>query len=229
MRVAVAVVLATAFGCPPTVERKPVIALDSISVPLNRVGGFTETQLIPTLGRPTDRRTGQGLSRRDVFVRYPIRMFADSSGDIVISRAAILRVVFDAHGEVSKWLFIDPRGQQPLAMIESLEEARLWEKNEPCKTVPTLAQLDVALRPRHANRASVKAALAQFTPSHGIEEGPPLPFPRKFRTTKEEVWDYDVDRPSPLFIPSMYYERITDSSGFIRISLSGGMGSCVGL
>ena len=229
MRVAVAVVLGTAFGCPPPSVYKPVLALDSISVPLDRVGGFTETQLIPTLGRPTDRRTGQGLSRRDVFVRYPIRMFVDSSGETVISRSAILRVVFDAHGEVSKWLFINPGGQQPLAMTESLEEARLWEKSEPCKRFPTLVQLDVALRPRHANLGSVKAALAQYIPGRGIEEGLPLPFPRKFRTTTEEVWDYDVDRPSPLFIPSMYYERITDSNGFITTSLSGGLESCVGL
>lgn len=234
MRFATALIASALIGCRAHASpdsRMAVPALDSVTVPLDSIVArtITEADLVRILGRPTDRRTGQGLSGRDVFVRYPIRLFAGPTGDAVIARAAILRVVFDAQGQVSDWFFVEPRGNQRLAVAETLEEARLWEQRELCKQAPRLVQLSEALQPGRADRAAVERLLAPFQPDRGLEEGASLPFPRKSRASGSEVWDYDADRPSPLFIPSRYLEMVVDSRGLIRLANTpGGMGGCVG-
>ena len=206
-----------------------VPALDSLTVPLDSITArtVTEADLLRILGRPTDRRpapTWQG-----VFLRYPIRLFVGAAGTWVIARAAILRVVFDAQGQVSDWFFVEPHGSQRLPVAETPGEARLWEQREPCKQVPRLLQFGEALQPGRANRAAVERLFAPFRPDRGLEEGAPLPFPRKSRSSGSEVWDYDADRPSPLFIPPRYLEIVVDSRGIIQLANTpGGMGGCVG-
>ena len=40
--------------------------------------------------------------------------------------------------------------------------------------------------------------------------------PRKMSTPEGQVWDYFVDRPSPVFIPPFYYQFPIDQSGVVR-------------
>lgn len=183
----------------------PVPEIDRLGVDLARARALPKLapaeSVVALLGKPADKR--ESLPNR-IEWRYPIRAWNDMANNPKIVPAVLLRIRFDARGIVKDWTFVDPRFGRPVAIHETLDEASRWFEslaNAPSPTPPRIELAKVLIRD-YSTQSEVERVLGQWKP--WCTGCLPLPVVRKTRAEAGDVWDWYVDRPSPLFIPPMY-------------------------
>lgn len=152
--------------------------------------------------------------------RYPVRI---PHRDAPLARAALLRVWLDGAERVERWSFLHPLSMVPLAIRESVGEADAW-RGHLCQN---LRKIELA------------SALKAGTPLREVLEGmrwfgktpKPSLTERSFVTISEEngkkLLTFYADRPSPLFIPSFYFEVIlSQPEQRVRVTPLQGWGGC---
>jgi hypothetical protein len=186
-------------------------------------GKMTEAEIVRLLGRPAAKLRAP-FAEGEVLV-YPVR-----SGWAGYSHAPVLRIEFDSAGLVQDVGFFQPQTGKRLPVREKLKRAR---KRLSCgRSIVDGTHFGVRpelavdkIRPGQSTREDVVEILAAFEPP------PPMlavPFPRKWIGESREIWEYYVDRPSPLFIPSGLSAVIgLYTDGVSYKSLDRGFSGCV--
>jgi hypothetical protein len=161
-------------------------------------GEQTEAEVVRLLGRPAAKLSAP-FAEGEVLV-YPVIR----SGWAGYSHAPVLRIDFDSAGMVQDVGFFQPQTGERLPVREKLERAR---KRLSCGRsivdgTHSGVRPEVAvdkIRAGQSTREDVVKILAAFEPPPPMQA---VPFPRKGIARSREIWEYYVDRPSPLFIPS---------------------------
>ena len=187
---AVGLVAVIVVACSDTV---PVPELDKQRIDVTNIAGSAIIDVSDRLGEPSATRSfGQHVEWS-----YAIRAFQSGQG---LRRAAVLRIVFGG-GAVSEWYFVDRSTTARLPMSETLAAARRYLKRlcgQPIKEVDLWAGI-VPGRTSQRDVTSLFEPVMRYT--HRREQSTPSAI----------VWDFDVDRPSPLFIPPFYLKVVFQS------------------
>ncbi|MBI4843299.1 MAG: hypothetical protein HY809_03110 [Nitrospirae bacterium] len=193
----------------------PVQEADNLGISLARIQnlkrGEKEEAVTALLGKPADRR--QSCLPGEVIWRYPIRAWNDMIALPEVVPAAILRVNFDSSGIVAAWGFVDAITGRSLQVRESLNKASRWFRSISPPPAPPYIELQKVLLIGRASRADVEKALGQWQPDLFCGYGGPVPIVKKNPVQSGEIWDWYVDRPSPLFIPPRYLVVTFDDKG----------------
>lgn len=198
----------------------PVVSvedLDQDGIALDRVRtlqqGAGEGAVVAVLGLPADKESSCVLD--GVVWRYPIRAWSDMANRREVVMAPRLRTRFDASGTLTEWGFVDARGERPLRIRESTQDAYRWFRlvsHAPAPT-PPLVDLSRTLVPGRTVRQEVEQALGRWHPDLYCGNGGSVPVVSKMTTESGSEWDWYVDRPSPLFIPPHYLVVAFKSDG----------------
>ena len=184
-------------------RRPPSVAsLDSLGIPYGALPPFDGPSgaLFQLLGEPTDRQpTGSGW----IWV-YPIR--TDFGGLVPgLVPATVLRLVFDGSDVLADWYFLNPRTGDTLPVHESLLEARAQLAQE-CGQNQWLVVSDLLQRGQ-TTAQEVDRLLRPQVSLDSVVFGGHLDLVRKTTGAGGQVWNFFVDRPSPIFIPAFYLVR----------------------
>ena len=200
-----------------TIKPVPVEAVDARGIGLDRVQklerGDQVESVIFVLGEPADRQTS--CVPAEVVWRYPLRAWNDIAKSREIVPAVLLRTTFDASGTLTDWGFVDPRTARSLAVLETPDSASRWFeslKRLP-PPIPPRVVLDDALIRGRTTQVETERLLGEWRPDLHCGGGGPVPVVRKMPTDHGSVWDWYVDRPSPLFVPPRYLVAAFDVRG----------------
>ena len=199
------------------VKPVPVKEVDKFGIDLARARSLTRgdraESVVAVLGEPADKQ--RSCVPGQVIWRYPIRAWNDMANSRQIVPAVLLRVSFDATGTVTNWGFVDSVTGRPLIVSETLGDASRWFESlsDAPPPIPVRVELDKALIRGQSTQPEVEHVLGQWKPHASCGDGGPLPAVRKTKADSGYVWDWYVDRPSPLFIPPMYFIASFDDSG----------------
>ena len=170
--------------------------------------------LLHVLDEPADRRPSCIPGR--IVWRYPIRAW-NNRADVGVAPAALLRIVFDNNGFVKEWNFVDPISMQPLPIRESTEEASRWFKQISKRPpMPPRIVIDRSITKGQSTMEDIERIFGQWQPDLSCGSGGVVPIVRKSRSESDVVWEYYVDRPSPLFIPPHYLVADFDTTGVLQ-------------
>lgn len=195
----------------------PVEDVDRYGISLDRARslrpGEGEDAVVAVLGEPADKQRSCVPNR--VVWRYPIRAWSDMANRRKIVPAVHLRVRFDASGTLVDWGFIDPRTRHALAVRETVDDAYRWFRSlsQAPSPTPPLIDLNKTLVRSQTTQHDVERVLGQWHPDIYCGNGGPVPVVTKMTTKSGSVWDWYVDRPSPLFIPPYYMVVNYDERG----------------
>jgi len=181
--------------------------------------GDRASSVLDILGPPADRR--QSCVPDEVIWRYPIRAWNDIANTREVVPAVLLRVSFDGLGMLTDWGFFDSFTGRPLAVRETANDAFHWFEslsNAPHPTPPRV-ELDKTLIRGQSTWLDVERILGQWQPDLHCGLGGLVPIVKKARIDSGFVWDWYVDRPSPLFVPPHYLVVTVDSKGTALIVL----------
>ncbi len=203
------------------VKPVPVEEIDAHGISLAQVhklkSGDRAESVVLVLGEPADRRPSCVPGR--TLWRYPIRAWNDwvDSGEIV--PAVLLRINFDASGTLTDWGFVDPLTGRSLPVAETLDDASRWFASLAAAPPPTprRIKLDETLIRGRTTEADVERALGQWRPDLYCSNGGPVPVVRKTKVELGSVWEWYVDRPSPLFVPPRYLVASFDDKGALTV------------
>lgn len=210
----VAILVSTAVACSPS-PSVPVPELDSQIIDIAGIAGNTSTDVLHRLGEPSARRVVGG----EVGWEYAIRSL--NSRGALRRRAGDLRIEFSDSGVVSDWYFLDPRTSVRLPITETLAGARQYLARI-CRQPIAEVDLEAGIRRGRTTTSEIVALLepvARYTRR------------KETATTSGIAWDYDVDRPSPVFIPPFYVEvhfggQDVGSPGTVMFAYAEGYGGC---
>jgi hypothetical protein len=208
----VAIVVSTTAAC---TQQVAVPELDSQVIDTVGMAGRTSAEVLQRLGEPSVRRVNGTQPEWD----YAIRTF--QSGD-ALRRAGVLRIEFGHTGVVSDWYFLDPRSRARLPVRETLAAARRY-LGRICKQPIREVNLEAGIRRGETTPSEIAdllEPLARYTRRREISTGSGL------------AWDYDVDRPSPVFIPPFYItvtfgDKFVGSQGLVTSAVPQGYGGCI--
>jgi hypothetical protein len=167
-------------------------------------------RVLAVLGEPSDRRPS--LLGETVW-RYAIRAWSDIAEQRTIVPAARLRLSFDASALLDDWWFVDAQGVR-LPVRESPAEADRWYRSlarAPRPTPPRVVLEETLVRGR-TTQAEVERELGRWHPDLR-ETGGPVTLFQERAAASGEIWDWYVDRPSPLFVPPRYLIASFDRGG----------------
>jgi len=220
--VGIALVLASALSAQGCASKSNVAVpeLDRLQVSYSTLHSdkITSSLVRRELGNaPVGGRLKEG-GKSSTYAIYAVRAWSPAG---LYVPAPILRVHIDSDGVVSDWYFLHPRTYQRLAITETLTEAQSAvshicgaDQRAPMPILETVLQ---------KGRSKI-ADINQLTRSYRPPEG--FPHPRKVPTANGEVWDYHVDRPSPLFIPPFYFIIEYDAASVKTFDMVSGYGGC---
>jgi hypothetical protein len=120
--------------------------------------------------------------------------------------AVLLRVQFGGSGTLTDWGFIDSATGRALPVLETSDDAFRWFESlsqAPPPIPPRIVLAEILIR-GHTRQIDVERLLGQWRPDLHCGNGGPAPVVRMTRVGSASVWDWYVDRPSPLFIPPRY-------------------------
>jgi hypothetical protein len=190
-----------------------------------RDDGLTEVEVVGLLGPPAAILPPPSYFGEGKVLVYPLR-----SGWAGYSHAPVLRIEFDSAGLVRDMGFLQPQTGEHLPVREKLERAR---KRLSCgRSIVDGTHFGVRpeaaleeIRPGESRREDVVEVLAAFQPPPSRRT---VPFPRKWMAGSHEIWEYYVERPSPLFFPAQteaWFYFISDGT-FLR-NFNRGFSGCV--
>jgi hypothetical protein len=183
----------------------------------------TEAEVVRLLGPPAAKLPAPFAD--GVELVYPVR-----SGWAGYSHAPVLRIEFDSAGLVQDVGFFQPQTGERLPVREKIERAR---KKLSCgRSIVDGTHFGVRpevaleqIRPGQSGREDVVEVLTAFEPPPSMLT---VPFPRKGTANSREIWEYYVDRPSPLFIPAKLEATVTIySDGVFSRGFQRGFTGCV--
>jgi hypothetical protein len=186
----------------------PVAEVDTHGISLARaqqlVRGDRADAVILVLGEPADRMPS--CVPGEVVWRYPIRAWNDMGASREIVPAVLLRMTFDRMGTLEAWSFVDPLTGHDLPVLEGSDVASGWFESlsHSPAPIPPRVQLDETLIRGRTTQHQVESKFGQWQPDLHCTFGGPVPVVRKTTAGSGSVWDWYVDRPSPLFIPPRY-------------------------
>lgn len=187
--------------------------LDSQIISIVGIAGNTSTDVLHRLGEPSARR----VVGAEVEWEYAVRSSPGAWG----RRAGALRIEFSTSGVVSDWYFLDPRTGVRLPITETLAAARQYLARI-CGQPIAEVGLEAGIRRGRTTTSEIVALLepvARYTRR------------KETTTTSGIAWDYDVDRPSPVFIPPFYVVlhfggQDVGSPGTVMFAYAEGYGGC---
>jgi hypothetical protein len=203
------------------VKPVPVQEIDAHGISLTRVQklrrGDRAESVAAVLGDPADRRPS--CVPGEVVWRYPIRAWNDTANSREIVPAVLLRVSFDTSGTLTDWEFVDSSTGRPLVVRETPEDALRWFQtlSDAPLPVPQRVELDGTLIRGRTTETDVERMLGQWKPDLHCGSGGPVPVVKKTKDDSGSVWDWYVDRPSPLFIPPRYLVASFDDAGALIV------------
>jgi hypothetical protein len=177
--------------------------------------GDKEDVLVAILGEPADRRPS--CVPGQVIWRYPIRAWNKMLGRPEVVLAVLLRINFDRSGVLTDWGFVDPLTGRSLVVRETLEEASRWFQSLSLPPVPPYIELHKALVRGQTTQDDVERVRGQWQPDLFCGNGGPVPVVSKRITQSDTIWDWYVDRPSPLFVPPHYLVASFDDTGALIV------------
>jgi len=124
-------------------------------------------------------------------------------------------LTFDGSGTLTDWRFVDPTTGHPLPVRETLAEASHWFEQvlkAPPPRPPRIEFSSILVRGK-TTQEEVEKTLGQWRPDLPCGNGGPVPVVKKTEQDSGTVWDWYVDRPSPLFIPPHYLVASFDAHG----------------
>lgn len=195
----------------------PVEDVDQHGINLDRVRslhqGDREDAVVAVFGEPADKK--QSCVLNGVVWRYPIRAWSDMADRREIVPAIHLRIRFDESGTLIDWGFIDSRTKHALPIRETADEAYRWFRSlsQAPSPIPPVIDLNKTLIRGQTTQREVEQALGQWHPDIYCGNGGPVPVVTKMIPESGSVWDWYVDRPSPLFIPPHYLVVSYDKQG----------------
>ncbi len=203
------------------VKPVPVEDIDAHGISLAQTqklkSGDRAESVVLLLGEPADRRPSCVPGKAEW--RYPIRAWNDmvSSREIVL--AVLLRINFDASETLTDWGFVDPSTGRSLPVTETWDDASRWFASLAAAPppIPPRIKLDETLIRGRTTQADVERVLGQWRPDLYCSNGGPAPVVRKTTIDSGSVWDWYVDRPSPLFVPPHYLVASFDDNGALRV------------
>jgi hypothetical protein len=204
----VCIVLQGCWSFTPRVKNVPIEEIDAHGINLYRARslrrGDRAELVVAVLGEPADRQ--RSCVPGEVIWRYPIRAWNGMVNSREIVPASLLRVRFDGSGTLTDWGFVDSITGRPLAVRETSDLASSWFKalSEEPPPVPPEVDLNKTLIRGQTTQIEVEQALGQWQPDLFCGNGGPVPVVKKIVAEFGSVWDWYVDRPSPLFIPPCY-------------------------
>jgi hypothetical protein len=204
-----------------SVRPVPVEEVDARGISLARVQklkrGDRAASIVDILGEPADRR--QSCVPGEVIWRYPIRAWNEVGNGREIVPAIILRISFDGFGKLADWRFLDPFWGRPLAVRETADDASGWFKSlsQAPPPIPERIELDKTLIPGRTTQLDVERILGGWQPDFYCGGGGLAPVVKKTAIDSVSVWDWYVDRPSPLFIPPRYLVVCVDDAGALIV------------
>ncbi len=199
----------------------PVEEVDAHGIRLARVRqlrrGDPVKLVVDILGAPADRQPG--CVPGESIWRYPIRAWNDLGNSEEVVPAAFLRVSFDGSGTLSDWGFVDSSTGSALDAQETPDEGSRWYRtlSEAPPPIPPRIELEKILIRGKARAQDVERLLGQWQPDLHCGGGGLAPVVRKTTTDSGSVWDWYVDRPSPLFVPPHYLLVSVDSAGALIV------------
>lgn len=212
LKVAVPAAALLAGACSPS--RVSVAEIDRHRYPdvTSFQAGMAAADVLSRLGPPSQRKA---WARQEVW-GYAIRCCNWGGWGVP---AVHLRLTFDAAGVLRAWSYRDPVDGAPLAIRETMAEARAIESGF-CR--PAAVELASRLRPGETTAADVDRALTVAPTNNAWNFGV---LARKRALADGEEWTYDADRPSPLFFPPFYYVMDFED-GRLRLAFPAGYGGC---
>jgi hypothetical protein len=164
--------------------------------------GDAPERVLAILGEPSDRRAG--LLGETVW-RYPVRAWSDIAEQRTIVPAARLRMRFDAEAKLDDWEFVDADGGR-LPIRESPEEAERWFRSLALapQPIPPRVVLEETLVRGRTTQAEVERSLGRWHPDLLRGCGGPVTLYEERAADSGAIWDWYVDRPSPLLVPPRY-------------------------
>lgn len=126
-----------------------------------------------------------------------------------------LRTRFDASGMLIDWGFLDARAEHALPVRETAGDAFHWYQSlsQAPLPIPPFIELDKTLIRGQTTQQEVGQALGQWHPDIFCSNGGPVPLVTRMISESGSVWDWYVDRPSPLFVPPRYLVVSYDKQG----------------
>ncbi len=204
-----------------TVRPVPVEVVDGHGISLTRARelkrGERADSVVLVLGEPADRRPS--CVPGEVEWRYPIRAWNDMANRRDIVPAVLLRIHFDELSILTDWGFVDPRTGRSLPVVETSADASRWFRSlsSAPPPIPPQIKLDETLIRGRTTQLDVERILGQWHPDLHCGSGGPVPVVRKTKADSGSVWDWYVDRPSPLFVPPGYLVASFDDTGALII------------
>ncbi|HET8759862.1 MAG TPA: hypothetical protein VFN94_02265, partial [Nitrospiria bacterium] len=188
----------------PGVKSVPIHEIDAHGISLDRArslrAGDRAELVVAVLGEPADR--ARSCVPGEVIWRYPIRAWNDMVHRRDIVPAILLRITFNGSGTLTDWAFVDPLSGRPLAVRETQEEASIWFQSlVHAPPIPPRIEVNTTLLRGKTTQQDVERIFGQWQPHLLCGNGGPVPVVRKTVAAAGSVWDWYVDRPSPLFIP----------------------------
>lgn len=199
----------------------PVAEVDAHGISLARarqlIRGDRAEAVILVLGEPADRMPS--CVPGEVVWRYPIRAWNDTGTSREIVPAVLLRMSFDRMGTLTDWSFADPLTGRHLPVLEGSDEASRWFESlsRSPAPIPPRIKLDETLIRGQTTQREVERILGQWQPDLHCGYGGAVPVVRKASADSGTVWDWYVDRPSPLFIPPRYLVASFDHAGTLIV------------
>lgn len=198
----------------------PVPLLDRNGISLEHLGKLTpglsdQADFLRLLGEPASRTRGNFPG--DTIWLYPIRAW-NTRGRTGVVPAALLRIRFDRSGVVQEWHFRDPDTGDVLPVRRTLSRDTRWFHDLAPPPMPPYIDLGRILRIGESTIADIARELEIWQPRVYLGSGydGDLPVVRKQTTRRGGIWEYYVDRPSPLFIPPHYLIVSFHRSGILR-------------
>jgi hypothetical protein len=195
----------------------PVYDVDKHGISLDRARslqqGDREDTIAAVFGEPADKQRSCVLN--GIVWRYPIRAWNDMANRREIVPAIRLRARFDASSTLVDWGFIDARAEHALPVRETEDDAYRWFQSlsQAPSPIPPLIDLNETLIRGQTTQQEVERILGQWHPDIYCGNGGPVPVLTKMISESGSVWDWYVDRPSPLFVPPHYLVVSYDKQG----------------
>jgi hypothetical protein len=214
-----AIVIATPAACTygPGIVAVPELDNEVLGIGDNNSSPFvgrTRADVLRQVGEPADKRhypTGEDWA-------YPVRAFSPRD----FPPAAILRIEFTLAGVVSDWYFFNSRTKARLPIRETYTDARRFLARV-CGRPVGEVNLEAGIRRNQSSKADIAALLAPVVGGRHFSRA----HVRETITASGFVWDYYVDRPSPVFIPPFYVIVVFGDEGVVKLIYPEGYGGCI--
>jgi hypothetical protein len=190
------------------IRNVPVDEADQYGIGLDAIRSLDQgdkpEHVIAVLGEPADRKSSCVLN--GIIWRYPIRAWNDIANTREIVPAIRLRVRFDELGLMNDWGFVDSITGRSLEIQETINDAYKWFKSlsKAPPPIPPCIDLNKTLIRGQTTQEEVEQVLGKWHPDLYCSNGGEVPIVEKRIMEHGSLWDWYVDRPSPLFVPPRY-------------------------